>query len=75
MVRDKGYFWECIPCKTLNIILYGKLVVIFVISTFRTPILILIASILYRCVEMYFPFALLINEIVKVKILKYSPFN
>ncbi len=54
---------------------YGKMVVNFVILTFWTSTMILIATPLYRCVEIYFPFALLINEIVKVKILKYSTFN
>jgi H+-transporting ATPase len=73
VVREKGHFWESIPSKTLMTAICGDMIVTFVISTLGIPGLIPIAADYIPLVLIwYFVFALFINDIVKVKVLKYS---
>jgi H+-transporting ATPase len=73
VVREKGHFWESIPSKTLMTAICGDMIVTFAISTFGIPGLIPIAADFIPLVLVwYFAFVLIINDIVKVKVLKHS---
>lgn len=76
VVREKGYFWESIPSKILMAAISGDLVVTFVISTLGIPGLTPIpADYVLLAMVWYFAFAMIINDIVKVKVLKYFTAN
>ena len=69
VVRDKGYFWESIPSKTLMTAICSDVVITFAISTFGIPGLMPIAAnFIFLVMVWYFAFALIINDIVKVNV-------
>lgn len=71
VVREKGYFWESVPSKTLMAAICGDLLVTFIISKFGIPGLMQIsAKYILLAIVWYFAFALIINDIVKVSTLK-----
>ena len=71
VVREKGYFWESIPSKTLMTAICSDLAVTFIISTFGIPGLISIpAGFILLAMAWYFAFALIFNDFIKVNILK-----
>ncbi len=71
VVREKGYFWESTPSKTLMIAICSDLAVTFIISTLGIPGLISIpASVILLALAWYFAFALIFNDFIKVYILK-----
>ena len=71
VVREKGYFWQSIPGKTLMTAICSDLFVTFIISIFGIPGLIPIpAGFILLAMAWYFAFALIFNDLTKVYILK-----
>ncbi|MDQ1251643.1 MAG: H+-transporting ATPase [Euryarchaeota archaeon] len=75
-VREKGYFWESFPSKTLVIAICGDFVMTFLISYFGIPGLVPIpAEYILIAIIWYLTFALVVNDIVKVNILRHRKVN
>jgi len=71
-VREKGYFWESFPSKTLVIAICGDFVMTILISYFGIPGLVPIpAEYILIAIIWYLTFALVVNDIVKVNILRH----
>ena len=76
VVRDKGYFWESIPSKTLMTAISCDLVITFTISTLGIPGLIPIpAYFILLALAWYFAFALIVNDMIKVHVFNYLKTN
>jgi H+-transporting ATPase len=72
VVREKGYFWESFPSKTLMAAICADLVITFTISNFGIPGLVPIpAEYILLVIGWYLAFVLIVNDIVKVNILRH----
>ncbi len=71
VVREKSYFWTSLPSKTLMAALGGDFIVTILISAFGIPGLTPIpAGHILLALAWYFVFALIVNDLIKVGLLK-----